>query len=81
MGRWCKSIAGAIVCGSGPRPIPCRWCPKTRTKLCDYPAGKGTCNAPLCSDHATHIEGKDLDYCPIHKDRPLVTDSLLAACG
>lgn len=71
MPRWCERVGDGFLCGSGPRPIKCRWCSNTHTKLCDYPAGRGkTCNAPLCEDHADHVEGKDLDYCPIHKDKP-----------
>jgi len=66
-----------IVCSRGGKPsvrIPnCRWCEKRATKLCDWPEHAplrlfthiGTCDAPMCSDHATHV-GTDRDYCPLH---------------
>jgi hypothetical protein len=48
-------------------------CGRIGGKLCDAPresgpsAGRwGTCDMPLCSKHATHVDGKDLDYCPRH---------------
>jgi hypothetical protein len=34
-------------------------------KLCDYPVGDGTCDMPVCDDHATSV-GPDRDYCPRH---------------
>lgn len=47
-------------------------CGRMGGKLCDAPAGKDlggkplTCDMPLCEKHATHVDGKDLDYCPRH---------------
>ena len=40
--------------------------------LCDGPGGTDlggrqvTCDMPICEKHATHVAGKDLDYCPRH---------------
>jgi len=37
--------------------------------LCDWPLeGGGTCDAPLCPDHATAI-GPDRHLCPLHAPR------------
>lgn len=33
--------------------------------LCDWPVADGTCNAPLCAEHA-HEVGPDRHYCPTH---------------
>lgn len=77
MPRICQNIGGAIICSSGRRRINCRWCGNTHTKLCDYPVGRRTCDAPICDEHASHVEGQNLDYCPIHKDRPNTQPSLL----
>jgi hypothetical protein len=57
-------------------------CGRQAGKLCDAPltpedaalySGRSrvftaqmTCDMPLCAKHATHVEGKDLDYCPRH---------------
>ena len=58
----------AIICTRKPRPI-CKYCPRTGTKLCDFPlhgAKEGqTCDARLCSHHAITQEGGS-DYCPPH---------------
>ena len=52
------------------------YCSRMGGKLCDAPvggrlrdlAGKPlTCDMPLCVKHATHVDGKDLDYCPRHR--------------
>lgn len=48
-------------------------CGRMGGTLCDAPVGESlagkrlTCDMPLCDHHATHVEGKDLDYCPRHK--------------
>lgn len=33
--------------------------------LCDWPVDGGTCDAPLCAEHA-HQVGRDRHYCPTH---------------
>lgn len=33
--------------------------------LCDWPVEGGTCDAPLCEEHAQAI-GPDQHFCPIH---------------
>lgn len=38
-------------------------------KLCDGKVARGTCDAPICDFHATHVEGKDLDFCPNHRNQ------------
>lgn len=35
------------------------------TILCDWPVEGGTCDAPLCADHATEV-GRDRHLCPAH---------------
>ncbi len=54
-----------------PRRKTCRFCSRTYYdgKLCDYPVGGKTCDAPMCNGCATRV-GPDLDYCPNHKDQP-----------
>lgn len=37
-------------------------CGRMGGKLCDAPH----CDLPLCDRHATHVPGKDRDYCPRH---------------
>lgn len=32
---------------------------------CDWPVTGGTCDAPLCEEHAVTV-GKNRHYCPIH---------------
>jgi hypothetical protein len=77
----CRTIhlpggAMAIVCGPRvrqPAPRRCVVCnvPDTLAsmRLCDAPREGGkpgqTCNAPVCLDHAQHID-PDIDYCPVH---------------
>jgi len=34
--------------------------------LCDWPVNGGTCDAPLCAEHA-HQVAADRHYCPIHR--------------
>ena len=57
----------AIVCTGGRKAAPCGFCAKAHTRLCDYPSGKGTCDAKMCEGHATSV-GPDRDFCPKHKD-------------
>lgn len=53
-------------------PVIGTLCLRMGGKLCDAPAGLDlagkplTCDMPLCVKHATHVDGKDLDYCPRH---------------
>lgn len=49
----CELGPGAGVCGA------------LAPFLCDFPAGKRTCDAPLCAAHATEV-GLDRHYCPRH---------------
>lgn len=35
------------------------------TILCDWPVGLGTCDAPLCPEHA-HETARDRHLCPVH---------------
>jgi hypothetical protein len=63
----------AIVCGPFHHRQQRRCCvchvPETLAtlKLCDGPPlrGRGTCDQPVCVDHAVHVE-PDIDYCPRH---------------
>lgn len=63
-----------IICVRRSRPT-CIACGAPGVKLCDYPvakavfgqpAAKQTCDAPICSQHASR-EGPNLDYCPDHR--------------
>lgn len=71
-----------------PAPAPCcarieiagrpQRCRAMSTILCDFPLeGGGTCDAPLCPDHATEV-GHDRHYCQIHTKRepPMTTPHL-----
>lgn len=77
-----QGVMTVFICrGKGGQPAACRaprlegdnpahgeQCGRIGGKLCDAPlSGGGTCDMPLCPKHATHVEGKDLDYCPRHK--------------
>lgn len=56
----------AIVCTRSRRRKPCSTgCGRTHTRLCDHPAGRGTCDAPLCESCAVST-GPDRDVCPAH---------------
>lgn len=59
-----KLIGTGFICTSG-RTKRCRWCDQSRTKLCDFPNGKKTCDAPMCDAHAKNV-GNNRDYCPDH---------------
>jgi hypothetical protein len=57
--------AVGIVCTRS-RKRTCRWCTRRAHLLCDgaSPGRKsGTCDAPICPDHATHV-GHNRDLCP-----------------
>jgi hypothetical protein len=67
----------AIICGRWRRYQQkiCGDCKRAvSSKLCDFvlPTGEPrrrkprTCDAPICTDCADHVEGKDLDYCKRH---------------
>lgn len=45
----------------------CR-CRAISTILCDWPVEGGTCDAPLCADHA-QATGPDTHLCPVHVAR------------
>jgi len=53
-------------------PLPCKWCGKPSSFLCDGLAlmGEGTCDAPLCKHHAYKV-GEGRDFCPKHRGGPL----------
>ena len=58
-----------------PAPAPCcgriavegidRRCMAMSTILCDWPVEGGSCDAPLCEEHA-HLVGADLHLCARH---------------
>ena len=55
------------ACGKG-RPIPVcghPGCIREAVLLCDYPTAKGTCDHPMCVEHAKRI-GPDRHLCAIH---------------
>lgn len=41
-------------------------CMAMSTLLCDWPVDGGTCDMPLCAEHA-HQVGPDRHYCPRHR--------------
>lgn len=41
-------------------------CMAISTLLCDWPVDGGTCDAPLCEEHA-HQVGPDRHYCRAHR--------------
>jgi hypothetical protein len=63
----------ALVCTPRPRLTRCVVCGQSNRmavlRLCDAPLpGRRrarTCNAPVCAEHARHVE-PDTDYCPQH---------------
>ncbi len=59
-----EMIAHGFICTSG-KTKRCKWCDKARTKLCDFPKVKKTCDEAMCDLHAKKV-GKDIDYCPEH---------------
>lgn len=50
--------------------LPCYACICVSEFLCDFPDGQGTCDLPMCKDHAIKQggPGSDLHYCPAHAD-------------
>lgn len=41
-------------------------CMAISSLLCDWPVDGGTCDAPLCEEHATQV-GPDRHYCRAHR--------------
>lgn len=72
----CIRGAAPIACQAprleGDNPAHGERCGRSGGKLCDGPRGpysqlgSATCDMSICSRHATHVEGEDLDYCPDH---------------
>lgn len=55
-----------IACTARQRRRKCRVCgERWASKLCDFPTGNGTCDAPLCDPCAVSV-GPDRDFCPSH---------------
>ena len=72
----CESFRGpggatVFACsrGRGRRQPKCGIC-KSRpaTKLCDFPAGQGTCDRNLCDKCAVEV-GPNTDHCFVHEER------------
>lgn len=61
----------AIVCRRGQRRPKCSVCRGVATLECDFPKGRGTCDAALCRRCAVRLEG-GIDYCPSHEQRALI---------
>ena len=61
------TVVHGFLCTRGKKPVrTCSICGALSTKLCDGDLVNGrTCDAPLCSQHAAHVE-PDKDYCPKH---------------
>jgi len=67
----CARQRNTIICsrfGRRAKQWPCIVCGKLTKTLCDGPSEtRGqTCDRPVCSEHATHLDGHDIDYCPQH---------------
>lgn len=60
-------VVGTWLCRTSLKP--CEFCSDVSTRQCDYKAAPGekTCDANICDDCATS-GGKNIDYCPRHKD-------------
>lgn len=58
-----------IVCSRGQKPKLCTYCSNPSEVLCDGPGinPEKTCDKPMCRKCATHVPGKDLDYCHSHR--------------
>lgn len=56
----------AIVCTRGRKPKPCGLCPQPHRFLCDWKVESGTCDKPLCAEHATQV-ASDKHLCPEHQ--------------
>lgn len=64
------SFMAHVRMARGRAPAPCRQhdsalnavCGRMSSKLCDHPAGNGTCDAPICDRHA-HSLGSNVDWC------------------
>lgn len=75
-----NGLAMHIKMGGKPPPQCVAWvqrqgraakCCGISTHLCDWPEMGGTCDAPLCTEHA-HQVGKDRHHCPRHQAEQLV---------
>ena len=65
-------VTGMFICIRGPkrRTAKCEVCGGPNgSKLCDGPGDRPgkTCDVAICARCATHVRGKDLDYCPEHR--------------
>jgi hypothetical protein len=57
----------------------CRFCFNEAQFLCDFPSGRGTCDAPVCLGHAKPT-GVDQHYCKDHWfAKPVVQGKLFDA--
>jgi len=63
------SLVGGFICG-GPKLKACGFCGCIAGRQCDYRAAANlpTCDAWICDDCSTS-GGKNIDYCPAHKDK------------
>lgn len=61
--------ARGFICTRGRKTRKKCGCGKVATLLCDAPATKGTCDAPICMQCAISV-GPDLHHCPAHDGRP-----------
>lgn len=53
-----------ILCGKG-KIQACHVCQAIASKLCDWKIAGGTCDAPMCEEHA-HEVGQNRDLCFRH---------------
>jgi hypothetical protein len=66
----CQHVGNAIVCTRKERKRRCSVkvngtrCSNFEERTCDAPG----CDKPLCLDHAVHVNGKNIDYCPTHPE-------------
>lgn len=60
----CARVPASTIYPDAPKDRTWR-CRAMSTFLCDWPVEGGTCDAPLCPEHA-HQVGPDRHLCPIH---------------
>jgi hypothetical protein len=62
--------ATAIICTGRARRRRCsvHGCSNPGERQCDAKVDGKTCDKYLCTAHAVHVRGKDIDYCPDHPE-------------
>jgi len=60
----CEIRGNMIICNPA-RVERCDFCGGRSIAFCDFPNGRGTCDAKMCGHHRKSV-GPNKDFCPKH---------------